>query len=286
MSTSCPSGTPWWRETITCACTCTYAHSSARRGVVVTLDVLSCECRVSSVLFDTLFYIVSRSGWDATPRRELRPHREPQFFSLARGACRAACSSVECWDRASSSLTYPPFLLEGVALQDDLLLPSLLAYLLCPTDVGSRAAQSCRPIFRSYSGWHQTLPVLDWRVVEATDDWRSGWTRGSSPRSIYSGPRGLSESKPSGINLQSHRREKDTSVPWSACTRGKTAEPALGRLRTTKSSVSRTSASTARSRKGDHRRRETSPSSRPADCGTSRTSTGASRAPPSAPQRP
>ena len=45
--------------------------------------------------------------------------------------------------RASSS--YPPFLLEGVALQDDLLLPSLLAYLLCPTDVGSRAAQSCRP---------------------------------------------------------------------------------------------------------------------------------------------
>eukprot|EP00964_Phaeocystis_antarctica_P127677 scaffold91375_cov60-Phaeocystis_antarctica.AAC.5 len=27
----------------------------------------------------------------------------------------------------------------------DLMLPSLLAYLLCPTDVGSRAAQSCRP---------------------------------------------------------------------------------------------------------------------------------------------
>eukprot|EP00964_Phaeocystis_antarctica_P016799 scaffold9245_cov78-Phaeocystis_antarctica.AAC.1 len=85
------------------------------------------------------------------------------------------------------------------------------------------------------------------------DSQRSGWTRGSSPRSIYSGPRGLSESTSSGINLQSHRREKDTSVPWSACTRGKTAEPALGRLRTTKSSVSRTSASTARSRTGDYR---------------------------------
>eukprot|EP00964_Phaeocystis_antarctica_P123612 scaffold87295_cov61-Phaeocystis_antarctica.AAC.3 len=53
------------------------------------------------------------------------------------------CLSFECSPVRASSC-YPPFL-EGVALQDDLLLPSLLAYLLCPTDVGSRAAQSCRP---------------------------------------------------------------------------------------------------------------------------------------------